>query len=402
MTATTQTRTTPSLATSIWHWIRDNFFTPWYNALITIFVTPVVAFILYRILAWVFFAAEWDVVKKNLRLFMVGTYPETELWRSWVTLGIVVVLGGLTWGTLRGRDWGATISALVLGVLAFIFLPVTTASKINLLIMVALFIGGQFVGAQIGEKLRKYIVWFWVFSFFVVLAILWDLRPVASPPFFKANIPSGNIGGLTLTILLAVIGIVASFPIGVLLALGRRSSLPVVKAFSILYIEIIRGVPLVTVLWTASLLLPLFLPSDIRVDKFVRAVTGITLFSAAYLAENVRGGLQAIPKGQYEAAQALGLNYRQMMQYIILPQALRIVIPALVGQFIALFKDTTLVLIVGLLELLAIARSVISQPEFIGLQREVFVFIALIYWVFSYSMSYTSRRIEERLNVSRR
>lgn len=402
MTATPQTRTTPSLAMSITHWIRDNLFTPWYNALITVVLTPVLAFVVYRILAWVFFAAEWNVVKQNLRLFMVGPYPQEELWRSWVTLGIVVALGGLSWGAWRGREWTATISAILLGVLAFLFLPVTTASKINLLLMAGLFIAGQYLGAWQNIRLRKYLVWLWVLSFFVVLIILWDVRPQSSPPFFKANIPSGQVGGLTLTILLAVIGIVASFPIGVLLALGRRSSLPVVKIFSILYIEIIRGVPLVTVLWTASLLLPLFLPSDVRVDKFIRAVTGITLFSAAYLAENVRGGLQAIPKGQYEAAQALGLNYRQMMQYIILPQALRIVIPALVGQFIALFKDTTLVLIVGLLELLAIARSVISQPEFIGLQREVFVFIALIYWVFSYSMSYTSRRIEERLNVNRR
>nr|WP_290668989.1 amino acid ABC transporter permease [Ardenticatena sp.] len=402
MTTTTQTHTTPSLITSIWHWLRDNLLTPWYNALITIIVTPIVAFVLYRILAWIFFAAEWDVVKQNLRLFMVGPYPQEELWRSWVTLGIVVLLSGLSWGAWRGREWTAPISVVVLGILGALFLPITAASKINLLIMAAIFVGGQFLGAWKGEHLRKYVVWLWVLSFFIVLIILWDVRPSSTPPFFEANIPSGQVGGLTLTILLAVIGIVASFPIGVLLALGRRSSLPVVKTFSILYIEIIRGVPLVTVLWTASLLLPLFLPSDIRVDKFIRAVTGITLFSAAYLAENVRGGLQAIPKGQYEAAQALGLNYRQMMQYIILPQALRIVIPALVGQFIALFKDTTLVLIVGLLELLAIARSVISQPEFIGLQREVFVFIALIYWVFSYSMSYTSRRIEERLNVSRR
>ena len=170
-------------------------------------------------------------------------------------------------------------------------------------------------------------------------------------------------GGLLLTVLLATVGILLSFPLGVLLALGRRSELPVVRGLSTGYIELIRGVPLVTILFMADLILPLFLPGEWRLDRVARAMGGITLFSAAYVAENVRGGLQAIPSGQVEAAQALGLNALQTNLYIVLPQALRSVIPANVGLFISLLKDTTLVTIIGLLELLGIGRAVLAQPE---------------------------------------
>jgi general L-amino acid transport system permease protein len=213
-------------------------------------------------------------------------------------------------------------------------------------------------------------------------------------------VPTNLWGGLLLTLLLSVVGIVFSFPLGVLLALGRQSGLPAVRALSVTYIEVLRGVPLVTVLFMAQLMLPLFLPG-VTIDRVVRAMAGIVLFSAAYLAENVRGGLQAIPRGQYEAARALGLNTWKMMLLIILPQALKIVIPVLVGQFIALFKDTSLVVIVGLLELMGIAKAVLAQPDFLGLQAEVYLFVALVYVVFCYLMSDLSQRLERRLNTER-
>jgi len=213
-------------------------------------------------------------------------------------------------------------------------------------------------------------------------------------------VPTNLWGGLLLTLLLSVVGIVFSFPLGVLLALGRQSGLPAVRALSVTYIEVLRGVPLVTVLFMAQLMLPLFLPG-VTIDRVVRAMAGIVLFSAAYLAENVRGGLQAIPRGQYEAARALGLNTWKMMLLIILPQALKIVIPVLVGQFIALFKDTSLVVIVGLLELMGIAKAVLAQPDFLGLQAEVYLFVALVYAVFCYLMSDLSQRLERRLNTER-
>lgn len=201
-------------------------------------------------------------------------------------------------------------------------------------------------------------------------------------------------GGLLLTIMLTFVGIVASFPLGVLLALGRRSSLPVVSGFSTLYIEFVRGVPLITVLFMAQLLVPLVNPSLAETPNVFRAMIGIVLFSAAYLAENVRGGLQAIPHGQEEAAKALGLNGVQTTLYITLPQALRAVIPALVGQFISLFKDTSLVAIVGLLDFSGMGELVVAQTEFLGVRREVYVFLILGYFIFSYAIATVSRRIE--------
>ena len=209
---------------------------------------------------------------------------------------------------------------------------------------------------------------------------------------------TSNWGGLLLTLILAAVGIVVSFPLGVLLALGRRSNLPAIKWFSTAYIETVRGVPLVTILFMAQIMVPIFLP-DFRIDKILRAMLGITLFSAAYMAENVRGGLQAVPKGQHEAAHAIGLNYPLTMLLIILPQALRSVIPAIVGQFISLFKDTSLVTVIGLLDLLGIAKTVIANPDWLGLQAEVYLFAAAIYFVFSYSMSYISQKIEDALGI---
>jgi general L-amino acid transport system permease protein len=210
-------------------------------------------------------------------------------------------------------------------------------------------------------------------------------------------------GGLLVTFLLAAGGILISFPIGILLALGRRSSLPVVKAFSTIFIETIRGVPLITILFMFSIILALFLPAESRIDRLLRALMAVTVFSAAYTAENVRGGLQAVPTGQIEAAKAVGMNGFQTLLLIVLPQAIRAVLPAIVGQFISLFKDTTLVVIVGINDLLGIGRSIInSDPEFVQLQTEVYIFIAAIYWIFSYLMSLASRRLEAAVGVSKR
>jgi general L-amino acid transport system permease protein len=209
-------------------------------------------------------------------------------------------------------------------------------------------------------------------------------------------------GGLLLTILLAVLSTMLSFPIGVALALGRRSRLPVVRVLSIAYIELFRAVPLITILFAADLLLPLFLPGDIRIDRVLRAIGGFTLFTAAYIAENVRGGLQAIPQGQVEAAQSVGLRGYQINLYVVLPQALRIAIPTNVGQFISLLKDTTLVVIIGLAELLGIGRQVLSQSEWLGANFEVYVFVGLVFFVLSYSLSQASYRLEEELGVGKR
>ncbi|MCB9455551.1 MAG: amino acid ABC transporter permease [Anaerolineaceae bacterium] len=220
---------------------------------------------------------------------------------------------------------------------------------------------------------------------FILVAGVGDILPLTDPRRW---------GGLLLTMMLTVVGIIGSFPIGVLLALGRRSSLPVVKLVCTLYIELVRGVPFISVLFMGALLLPLTNPALSEVPGAYRAMIATIIFSAAYLAENVRGGLQSIPPGQEEAAKAIGLNGLQTIMFITLPQALRAVIPALVGMFIGLFKDTSLVAIVGLIDLTGITNAVVAQTEFLGDRREAFLFISIIYFVFSYVMSYVSRRIE--------
>jgi His/Glu/Gln/Arg/opine family amino acid ABC transporter permease subunit len=222
-----------------------------------------------------------------------------------------------------------------------------------------------------------------------------EVDAAGGPPL--PPVPSRVWGGLLLTLVLAVVSIALSFPLGVLLALGRRSSLPLVRVVSVGYIELIRGVPLVTVLYSAALMLPLLMPAGMRPAEVVRAIAGLSFFSAAYVAEDVRGGLAAVGAGQYDAARALGLGTASTYRLVVLPQALRAVIPSLVGQFISLFKDTSLAYVIGLQELLRIALIVANQPAWLGRYREVLVYIAVLYFVFSYAMSRASRQVEARL-----
>jgi general L-amino acid transport system permease protein len=231
----------------------------------------------------------------------------------------------------------------------------------------------------------------WVVGLSVSLALM--LGGVAG----LAPVSTDRWNGLPLTLFLAVIGLAGAFPLGVVLALARRSELPAIRALAVGYIELIRGVPLITVLFMASVMLPLFLPGGVNVANALRALAGLMLFYAAYLAEVIRGGLQAIPRGQYEAADALGLSYWQATRLIILPQALQVAIPPLVNTFIAAFKDTSLVTIVGLFDLVATAGSAITDPQWRGFYLEAYLFIAAIYFVFCFFMSRYSRALEARL-----
>ena len=217
--------------------------------------------------------------------------------------------------------------------------------------------------------------------------------------FGLETVETNKWGGLMLTVIVAAVGIIASFPIGILLALGRQSDMPIVKTLCVGFIEFVRGVPLITILFMASVVLPLFFHDGIDFDKLLRALIGITLFQAAYIAEVVRGGLQAIPKGQYEASESLGLSYWQGMIFIILPQALKISIPNLVGSFISLFKDTTLVLIIGLFDILAMVTLTNSDSNWLGYEVEGYVFVTFIYWVCCFSMSQYSKSVERRFNT---
>ncbi len=326
-------------------WLKKNLFKNWQNTLLTISISAIGFQVLTNVLIWITTQAKWAIISSNLPLFLVGRFPPQEYWRLWLVVSILAILLGLSWFRLPLVSRWLPLSWLI----AF---PVTLW-----------LIGGGFGLTSVDTN-------------------LWN--------------------GLLLTLLMASVSIILSFPIGVLLALGRQSSLPIIRWFSILYIELFRGLPLIGILFTAQVMLPLLLPPEMRLDRVLRAIAGLTIFSAAYLAENVRAGLQAVPRGQSEAAKALGFNPVLVLLLIVLPQALRNVIPAIVGQFISLFKDTTLLSIVGLVELLGISKSILAQPEFLGRYMEVYLFAGVLYWIFCYIMSLFSRRLEQQLNVGKR
>lgn len=391
----------PPAPLTLRQWLKKNLFSTWYNTLLTFVAGALVLFVLYHVVTWALFRADWTPVTSSFKLFAVGQYPTEQLWRVGAILFMVSFLMGVSWGV-----WGGTMRTFALAlatVLGLMALAPVGLDRMDLglrlwfLVNPALTGLGYLLGRRLTQS--RWVMLGWLLSFALTILLLGGREGVP----FLPPVDSGLWGGLLLTFLLALVGIVASFPIGVLLALGRQSSLPVLKVFCVLFIETIRGVPLVTILFMGSIILPLFLPEDVRIDRVLRAMLAMTIFAAAYMAENVRGGLQAIPKGQIEAAKAVGLNTFQMQLLIILPQALRAVIPAIVGQFIALFMDTTLAIIIGLVELLAIGRAVInSNPEWLLRDMEVYLFIAMVFWMFTYSMSYASRRLEKALGVGER
>ncbi|MEA3335227.1 MAG: amino acid ABC transporter permease [Chloroflexota bacterium] len=402
MTSASETIVRPPSGPGAIYWLRKNLFSGWFNTILTVISLVAIVVVVGGLLRWAITVADWSPVVENLKLYAVGPFPSEELWRVWLIVYMVSLLMGISAGKWRGTvltfamGLGAAYLILSLFPMSLEYLPLNTRLRLagNVLVLAA--------GFVIGLKLPIKSLWIAIAfgaSFVLTLILLGGFRNAAVLP----RVETGQWGGLLLTFLLAAVGIVASFPIGVGLALGRQSSLPVVKALCVLFIEAVRGVPLVTILFMASIILPLFLPEGLRIDRVLRAMIGMTLFSAAYMAENVRGGLQAIPSGQYEAAKAVGLTGIQTTSLIVLPQALRVVIPAIVGQFIALFMDTTLAIIVGLLELLAVGKAVLnSNPQWLLLDMEVYLFIAAVFWVFTYSMSFASRRVEVAVGLGKR
>jgi len=379
-------------------WARENLFNNWYNALLTLGAVALIFYVVRGLLTWAFTEAEWDVIRVNFRLIIIGQYPIAQAWRLWIGMYMLAFIIGASLGLLAQYKWLKGILLSFPIALALLF-PFGLSARLLILGLSAIGALAWFLAHRMPSVMRRPTLTGWILFFPVFILLVAGLT---GPEGAFPRVGSNLWGGLLLTFLLTVVGILFSFPIGVMLALGRQSDLPLIKWFCIFYIETIRGVPLITILFMAQLMLPLFLPPNVTVDRVLRAMVGITMFSSAYLAENVRGGLQAIPNGQHEAAYALGLNGVQSTVFIILPQALRLVIPILVGQFIGLFKDTALVAIVGLFDLLGIADTVLAQPDFIGLQREVYIFISIIYWVLSYAMSYVSQRLEDYLGVGKR
>ncbi|WP_322097305.1 amino acid ABC transporter permease [Pelagibius sp. Alg239-R121] len=343
-------------------WLRNNLFSSIPNSILTILAIYLLYAAIPPILGWAFFNADfegasrtdctaagacWALIDVRGKQFLYGFYPDEELWRVYVA-GFILLLAILP----------VLFDKIPFRKLLFantILLPVT--------------------------------------GFFLLSGTS------GSPEAILPTVETPQWGGLLLTMVIGVTGIVASLPIGIALALGRRSNMPVVRTMCVTFIEFVRGVPLITILFMSSVMVPLFLPEGVNFDKLLRCLIGVSLFSAAYMAEVIRGGLQAIPKGQYEAAAAMGLSFWKMMYFIILPQALRIVIPGIVNTFIGLFKDTSLVLIIGLFDLLGIAKTVVTDANWIGLIHESYAFVAVIYWIFCFGMSRYSIWLEAKLHT---
>ncbi|PID49690.1 MAG: amino acid ABC transporter permease [Proteobacteria bacterium] len=349
----------PANTVGVMGWLRQHLFPDWLNSIITVLLLLLLIAVLVPLGKWVVIDADWIgtsrqdctsggacwvFVYAHFKQFMYGLYPSSEYWRiNTLAIVLVVMLGLLMIERFPGKKYLRLFALVVFPLIAYFMLT-----------------GGYF-----------------------------GLVPVETSLW----------GGLTLTLVLAIVGIVAALPLGILLALGRRSNMPIVRAVCVAFIEIWRGVPLITVLFMASVMLPLFLPEGTTFDKLLRALVGIALFQSAYMAEVIRGGLQAIHQGQYEAAQALGLTYWQSMYKVILPQALKLVIPGIVNTFISLFKDTTLVMIIGLFDLLAIIQAAYSNPKWLGYAIEGYTFAAVVFWVFCFGMSRYSQILERRLRT---
>lgn len=389
-------------------WARDNLFGSLGNSLLTVITSLLLAFVAYQILRFVFMTAQWDVIQANQRLLFIGRFPQGEEWRIWPTILLTSALIGLTWGLWSKLGWLAT--AMIGGGLTLVFIFFAHGT-VGILTAVAVLLAAAGYGAAqlyltrspYRERYQQIVVAVWTLVFPLTIFMLLAFGGV-DPSLW---------GGFYLNILLAVVGIAASFPLGVLLALGRTSSYPTIRLASTAYIELFRGVPLIMLLLMAWFVLPDFLPSwsipviapeglD-RMELVYRAMIALTLFSAAYVAEIVRGGLLAVPRGQTEAAQALGLSNARILAFIVLPQGLRAVIPAMVGQFISLFKDTTLVSVITLVEALRAGRAIAQgQLQFSGRDPEILLFVGLLFWIVAFSMSRLSQRLEHSLGIGER
>ncbi len=350
-------RRPPVATVGIVGWIRKNLLWPWYNALLTLIsgvaiwaaVTPFwnwaitnATITLDPTIAKEHTGAAWGFIRDTWPIFMTGIYPADDRWRPLVALLLVAVLVGISMiHSIRTTRW---IKAV------------------------------------------------WLISPFIIYGLIHGGIGTGLP-----TVESHYWGGLMLTVTLSLVAMIAAFPLAVLLALGRTSNMPIAKPFCVAYIELVRGVPLITILFMASVVLPLFLPAEMKLDKVLRAMVGITIFFSAYLAENIRGGLQGISNGQYEAADALGMSYWKKMTVVILPQALRIVIPPMVNNFIGIVKDTSLVGIVGLVDLLQVAFATTSSPKWFGRLEEAYVFVALCYWILCFALSSYSRHLEKKI-----
>lgn len=414
----------PGKATSPMQWVRQNLLSSPSNIALTAVFAVVVGWVGFALVRWVLVTADWAIVRVNLRLFMVGRFPSDQLWRLWASGYLVAAAAGLAGvavvraATLPGADtgaadavpadtggragWAARLGWLqrfwpalfaVVVILGFTRTVLPTLLTLGLAVP---FLAARALGRRVPARHRR---WLWVAA--VVLLVASFEVIVAGPD----GVGWDDWGGFHLAVVATVAGILLAFPLGLLLALGRRSSLPALRVLSIGYIEAFRAVPLVTLLFVGQYMVGFLFPTWAEPPSvLVRAIIAITLFEAAYIAEIVRGGLQAVPHGQIEAAQALGLTPPKVLRLVVLPQALRAVIPAMVGQFISLYKDTSLLSILAFFELMTVAERVTKQDAFLGqnLSAVTLTFAGFLYWAGSSTMARESRRLERRLGVGER
>ena len=391
-------------------WVRQNLFNSKFNSVLTVVSAVIIILALVYGLRWIIAGADWTVIGVLGGQMVIGQY-NTEaacpgqncFWRPQVSLLLVSAMLGMAWALAGGGVAKRLAIGVVVVIALFALLPYSFERMgMDVRLLLVANIPAMLAGWAVAHYTRmtaRGIVIYGIAAFVVTLILL---RGIPGVPGLQPVLVI-YWGGITLNILLAVVGISLSLPIGIALALGRRSNLPVVKLLCVVFIEVFRGVPLITLLFMSQVLVPLAFPEDFNTNSLFRAGIIITLFSSAYMAENIRGGLQALHPGQAEAARALGLAGWQATLLISLPQAIRSVIPAIVGQFIALFKDTSLVYIIGMLDVVEISRAFIQgNAQYLGNAKELFIFLALVFWVFCYTMSYISQKVEEHLGVGQR
>lgn len=376
-------------------WIRLNLFSGPVNSLLTIVAGGFLLFVLYRAFGFLFLNSDWRVVQVRMKGYMVGGFPLDEVWRVWVSLFFITALAGFSAGPAlrlpRGRGLvRAGIAALVAAVIVF-YTVQTGLVRLLVACVPVVLIASNAVGRFVPFRLRRRIrLWGWLASFPVVMVIVRGFD----------GVPPTEWEGLFFNLIAAAVGIFASFPIGIALALGRRSELPAIRGFSIVVIEVFRGVPLVAWLFFSRFIVELVLPPQVDPSDIVKAFVAMTMFSAAYVAEIIRGGIQGVHSGQYEAARAIGLPTTRLMGLIVLPQALRATIPAMIGHFISLFKDTALFAAIAITDLLDAAQRL--GLDFIGQEAQALLFAALCFWAIAFSMSRWSQRLELRLGIGER
>lgn len=392
-------------------WIRRNLFRTWWDAVLTLVFGALSAWVIWNLVEFIFITGRWEIIEVNLKLLLVGQFPAESLWMvegSLVAIAfwLASALGGKPKPVEERLSWAQRIWDVIqrfgliigLGILLVVLAGPSESAPVALAVLAAIVAGRLVNTARHRVNLLKRVP-----------TLLWHLVLLIAPiALISLTLMQSELslwGGFLINFYMAIIAIVLCFPLGVLLALGRKSTLPIVRLISTTYIELIRGAPLFVLLLLAGVALEFFIPSEVAPGSVFRAVTVFTLFTAAYLAEIVRGGLQSIPKGQLEAGKALGLSTVKITFLITLPQALRNVIPAQIGQFISLFKDTTLAgAALSIVELLKVSEAITKQDDFLGQGYiyEALAFVSLLFWVGSYVMSRESQRLEKRLGVGQR